>query len=135
MSPLPIVTVSPSSGWPQTDLVYRGNTYRYQGNLTWKKETPMTPPADTDPETRFAIVSGLHITGEMVARYLPANYRVVDADITGDDGDTVIIEGIDVAGWTLDAYIIPRLASGLLWATEVECRDDIDGLTSWGDEV
>lgn len=36
--PLPVVTVTPSSGWPTTDLIYRGNIYRYVGNLTWQKE-------------------------------------------------------------------------------------------------
>jgi hypothetical protein len=35
---LPVVTVSPSSGWPETDLIYGGRTYRYQGNQTWRKE-------------------------------------------------------------------------------------------------
>jgi hypothetical protein len=29
------------------------------------------------------------------------------------------IVGEDFAGWTLDAYILPRLASGLHWAEEV----------------
>lgn len=35
---LPYVAVSPSSGWPTTDLIYRDHIYRYVGNLTWKKE-------------------------------------------------------------------------------------------------
>ena len=35
------------------------------------------------------------------------------------DGETVI-GGRDVAGWTLDAYVIPRLASGLYFATEID---------------
>ena len=74
----------------------------------------------TPAPTRYALVTGRDITIERVAAYLPANYRAVDGDITGDAGDTVIIEGLDVAGWTLDDYVIPRLASGLLWATEVD---------------
>ncbi len=103
---------------------------RYQRFLA-NLETVMT----TDTDMRLALVTGRDITAERVAAYLPANYRVVDADITGRDGDTVIIEGLDVAGWTLDDYVIPRLASGLLWATEVETADDTDGLTSWSDEA
>lgn len=35
---LPVITVTPSSGWPTTDLIYRGVIYRYVGNLTWRKD-------------------------------------------------------------------------------------------------
>ena len=35
---LPVVTVSPSSGWPESDLIYRGTVYRYQGGLRWKRD-------------------------------------------------------------------------------------------------
>jgi hypothetical protein len=31
----------------------------------------------------------------------------------------VIIAGCDVAGWTLDGYVIPRLASGLIFCVEL----------------
>jgi hypothetical protein len=79
--------------------------------------------------TRYALITGRDITVDRVGAFLPANYRVVDADITGLDGDTVIVAGTDNAGWTLDDYVIPRLASGLLWATEV----DLDGDPQWSD--
>jgi hypothetical protein len=46
--------------------------------------------------------------------YLPANYQV-----TGEDDEFVYFAGHDRAGWTLDDYIIPRLASGLHRAEEV----------------
>jgi hypothetical protein len=36
----------------------------------------------------------------------------------------VVIEGEDVAGWSLDGYVIPRLASGLLSAKEYPTLDD-----------
>jgi hypothetical protein len=48
-----------------------------------------------------------------VARYLPDNYKVV-----GNDDEWIYIEGEDFAGWTLEDYVIPRLASGLIWAEE-----------------
>lgn len=48
-----------------------------------------------------------------IARYLPSNYT---AKIVGDD---VLITGEDSAGWTLDGYVIPRLASGLYFAEEI----------------
>ncbi len=59
-------------------------------------------------------------TGETTEAYLPANYRV-----TGVTAAEVAIAGHDNAGWTLDGYVIPRLASGLIWAKEVT-RDVVD---------
>ena len=64
-------------------------------------------------DTRYAVVT--NGTRNIVQNYLPSNYVVV-----GEDGNGgVVIAGEDVAGWTLQAYVIPRLASGLLWATEL----------------
>jgi hypothetical protein len=48
-----------------------------------------------------------------VQRYLPSNYHAVA------DGDDIIITGEDSAGWGLTTYVIPRLASGLIYAREV----------------
>jgi hypothetical protein len=62
--------------------------------------------------TRYAIVKGG--TAEAAAAYLPGNYSVV-----GTYDVNVVIAGEDVAGWTLDDYVIPRLASGLYFATEL----------------
>lgn len=53
-------------------------------------------------------------TAKTVANYLPQNYKVI-----GHDGDSVLIGGTDNHGWTLDAYVIPRLGSGMMIATEV----------------
>jgi hypothetical protein len=50
----------------------------------------------------------------VVARYLPSNYVVLE---TTEDG--VLISGQDNAGWTLDGYVLPRLASGLYFGEEV----------------
>jgi len=81
---------------------------------------------------RVAVVFGRDITPERVAAFLPSNYSVLDADQTGRDGDTVVIGGHDNAGWTLDGYVIPRLASGLLFAEEIVLpTDDPAG---WGSE-
>lgn len=49
-----------------------------------------------------------------VSAYLPSNYSAAilhsgEIDITGTDS----------SGWTLDGYVIPRLASGLIFAEEV----------------
>lgn len=62
------------------------------------------------------------ITGERdiatIARYLPSNYEVVENFYDPAVG-SVLIAGTDDAGWTLDGYVIPRLASGLWFAAEV----------------
>jgi hypothetical protein len=76
----------------------------------------------TEKQTRRAVVRGAYDRGQVEA-YLPANYRVVDSTVDGSDARgrmLYTVEGTDSAGWTLDGYVIPRLASGLLWATEVE---------------
>ena len=58
----------------------------------------------------------------VVADYLPANYRAYGI---GRDGRDVLIVGEDDHGWTLDGYVIPRLASGLIVAIEeVVLRDE-----------
>ena len=51
---------------------------------------------------------------DTIARYLPANYSVI-----GEGPDGVLIAGEDKHGWTLDDYVIPRLASGLYFAQEI----------------
>jgi hypothetical protein len=38
------------------------------------------------------------------------------------EGQTVIA-GRDRAGWTLEGYVIPRLASGLYFASEIDLSD------------
>jgi hypothetical protein len=63
---------------------------------------------------RTALVSRNGTSPQQVACYLPSNYEV-----TASDTDTITITGHDVAGWTLDGYVIPRLASGLIFAWEM----------------
>jgi hypothetical protein len=70
--------------------------------------------------TRHAVLKGLgHDKLETVRRYLPANY---EAD---SDGGSIFIHGTDNAGWTLDGYVIPRLASGLYFAREIIAVEDL----------
>lgn len=57
-------------------------------------------------------------TRETAANYLPHNYQVTEVT-----PEWVYIEGRDDHGWTLDDYVIPRLASGLIWAEEVKVND------------
>ena len=82
---------------------------------------------------RAAIIkSGAHTRKEVDA-YLPNNYAtVVRETYPGEDfGTGVVLDentghqvalavvGIDVAGWTLEDYVIPRLASGMIWAEPI----------------
>lgn len=64
---------------------------------------------------RKALVTRRDITGKQVQRYLPSNYDV----IREVNENTVEIGGVDVAGWTMDEYIIPRLQTGLFHVQEV----------------
>ena len=65
---------------------------------------------------RRALIATANVERDLtaVAAYLPANYRVV-----GATPDGILIEGEDRAGWTLDDYVLPRLASGLYHGREV----------------
>lgn len=56
---------------------------------------------------------------ERVAAYLPQNYAVGEAWITGSGDVIVTVAGDDHAGWTAVDYVIPRLASGSYAATVV----------------
>jgi hypothetical protein len=64
---------------------------------------------------RWAIVRNCRAQEE-IEQYLPKNYEVVHRD---PNGQGYLIAGYDVAGWTLDDYVIPRLGSGLIHAQEV----------------
>ena len=66
---------------------------------------------------KYAIIKGNHATREVVQDYLRnTNYNVVHVDA---DGAGVLIAGEDDHGWTMDDYVLPRLASGLMPGREV----------------
>lgn len=64
-------------------------------------------------KTRRALING---EPDRVANYLPSNYKVV---VKGACGKRCLIEGEDYAGWTLEGYVLPRLASGLMSGREI----------------
>lgn len=68
---------------------------------------------------RYAVVHNI-LPGSSVDPYLPSNYRVGAIESLPDGKTMALIFGEDVAGWTLDGYVIPRLASGMMFATEYE---------------
>jgi len=51
--------------------------------------------------------------------YLPGNQAGIDCLSKTSNAMRIVIRGYDIAGWTLDGYVIPRLASGMIVATEV----------------
>jgi hypothetical protein len=76
---------------------------------------------------RYAIITGARSRRELEA-YLPDNYRVIHELVETVErrpsGNTLapvyVIQGKDDRGWTLDAYVKPRLASGLIYAEEID---------------
>ena len=74
-----------------------------------------------DAPKRFAYVLGARRPEEVEA-YLPSGYGLMESfpgTIQGRERLVVVIGGQDAAGWTLDGYVVPRLASGLLTAVEL----------------
>ena len=84
---------------------------------------------DSSPESlqreRVAVVLDDAISEEHVQNYLPQGYTAKIEYLPGNQaGKTsnamrIVIRGYDTAGWTLDGYVIPRLASGMIVAIEV----------------
>lgn len=66
------------------------------------------------PPVRRAVVTSNDSLGAVRA-YLPLNYQALQVNGQGP----IIIEGKDNSGWTLDDYVLPRLASGNIVAHEI----------------
>lgn len=75
-----------------------------------------------DKKLRYAVVGS---PVENVRPYMPANYDAHELD--AGRYPTSFLVGADVAGWTLEDYVIPRLASGLHFAREVT-REELEEL-------
>jgi hypothetical protein len=78
---------------------------------------------------RYAIITTT-TDRDNVAAYLPANYRVIYSEPSREpyarpEWKSVVIGGEDNAGWTLDGYVLPRLASGMLHGREIDLSHDI----------
>lgn len=73
-------------------------------------------------QPRYAIVITKSTSVEQIERYLPGNYVVAASEEIVDQETgfpAVVIGGYDSAGWTLDDYVLPRLASGLIFGREI----------------
>ena len=78
---------------------------------------------------RYAIIT---TTSERdnVAAYLPSNYEVIYSEPSREDfarphWRSVVIAGEDHAGWGLDTYVLPRLASGMFHGKEIDLSHEI----------
>ena len=75
---------------------------------------------------RYAIVRNARTQHEAEA-YLPANYSVIWEGYEPSSATRLVwvIEGEDDHGWTLDGYVIPRYASGLICCEEIDLSHPI----------
>ncbi|MCP4902332.1 MAG: hypothetical protein GY906_35645 [bacterium] len=83
---------------------------------TWADSLKLMPNGG---EWRSAIIEDHADDIAIIAAYLPRNYRARVAYAATRTGRAVVIIGRDNAGWTLNDYVIPRLASGLYFAREI----------------
>jgi len=78
--------------------------------------------------TRYAIVRNARTRREAEA-YLPDNYKVIHEFTDAPDGKALaqsfVIAGEDKMGWTLDDYVIPRYASGIIACREIDLSHPI----------
>lgn len=80
---------------------------------------------------RYAIVRNARSRREAEA-YLPANYQVIHESeivpppwVAHGPMPLFVIAGTDYAGWTMDDYLIPRYASGLITCEEIDLSHPI----------
>jgi hypothetical protein len=91
--------------------------------LTFSPQINAITAGEDGPDQQVAIVKLTERSNPeqelaRVRNYLPRNFV---AFLSADGGElgAVRISGYDNAGWTLQGYVIPRLASGLIFAEEV----------------
>lgn len=104
-----------NNGFSVNDTVSADGLVAYMEKLT--QMDGLFEELEPSPKMRRAMVHGARDRTQVEA-YLPANYHVKTAGIGKNGRAYVQIEGIDNAGWTLDDYVIPRLASGLMACRE-----------------
>lgn len=84
--------------------------------------------------TRYAVVRSARSRSEAEA-YLPRHYAVIGEAVEEEprlgprsprfSRTVYVIAGRDSAGWTLDDYVIPRYASGLIQCEEIDLSHPI----------
>ena len=77
--------------------------------------------------TRYALVT-LTWERDNPEAYMPGNYEVLHIEAHPDRPDRwrqAVIGGRDNAGWTLDGYVLPRLASGGMSGKEIDLSHEV----------
>lgn len=72
---------------------------------------------------RYAIVN--NATVGAVSAYLPGNYEVIFTFENERGNEACVIAGTDSCGWTLNDYVMPRLASGMYGCEEIDLSHPI----------
>lgn len=109
------------SGWQETSV---GEHAADQREAVEVVRQELTKAGVAIQQKRHAIVEVGSSKSEVallavVRGYLPGNYEAFLEECVDASVDPYIeIEGYDRAGWTLEGYVIPRLASGLICAKE-----------------
>jgi hypothetical protein len=76
--------------------------------------------AEAATPMRYALISANAGQTDQIAAYMPGNYAVLGrTPIKASNTVSVLIGGRDQHGWTLDGYVLPRLASGMYYGDEV----------------
>jgi hypothetical protein len=76
---------------------------------------------------RYALVT-LTWDRDKPEAYMPANYTVLHTCEHPENPErwrAAVIGGYDNAGWTLDGYVLPRLASGGMHGVEIDLSHPI----------
>lgn len=75
---------------------------------------------------RYAFIS-LTWERDNPAAYMPGNYHVIyrGPDLEDDRREVAVLMGEDSHGWTLDDYVLPRLASGGMPGREIDLSHPI----------
>jgi hypothetical protein len=74
----------------------------------------------TSTPMRYALINANAGQADQIAAYMPSNYTVLGrTPISASNVVQYLIGGHDNAGWTLDGYVLPRLASGMYYGIEI----------------
>lgn len=63
-----------------------------------------------------------HYMQARAENYMPSNYRTIEHQ------HSLYLVGEDNCGWTLEDYVLPRLASGSIFANEVTDQSTLEAL-------
>lgn len=66
---------------------------------------------------RYALIPSEGLSIGTLEAYLPGNYRIISSGPRGH-----LVAGMDDSGWTMDGYVLPRLASGMYFGREIQGR-------------